>query len=100
VKRAVRISEPATQELAAAVRWYEIGRPGLGGEFFDVVVDLLATLESRSEIGGVVGSEPQTRRALVRRFPYQVVYRLTTTEIVIIAVAHTKRRPGYWKSRN
>lgn len=44
-----------------------------------------------------MGDDPRTRRLLVGRFPYQVVYRLRATEIVIVAVAHLKRRPGYWK---
>jgi len=40
-----------------------------------------------------------TRRILLRRFPYQIVYRLKPDGIVVVAVAHLKRRPGYWKSR-
>ena len=40
-----------------------------------------------------------TRRALLGRFPYFVVYREFSRKIEIIAVAHAKRRPGYWKTR-
>lgn len=40
-----------------------------------------------------------TRRYLLRRYPYLVVYRETSSVIVIIAVAHGKRRPGYWQHR-
>jgi len=36
---------------------------------------------------------------LVQRFPYQVVYRLSAEEIVIVAIAHLKRRPFYWRKR-
>jgi hypothetical protein len=35
----------------------------------------------------------------VSRFPYQIVYRRRPDEIVIVAVAHVKRKPGYWKDR-
>ena len=35
----------------------------------------------------------------VRKFPYKVVYRNQQDGIEIIAVAHGKRRPGYWKGR-
>jgi toxin ParE1/3/4 len=40
-----------------------------------------------------------TRKFLLRRFPYAVVYRITESAIQVIAVAHGRRRPSYWKSR-
>ena len=40
-----------------------------------------------------------TRRYRFRRFPYLLVYHATTEHIVVLAVAHAKRRPGYWKTR-
>jgi plasmid stabilization system protein ParE len=40
-----------------------------------------------------------TRRFLLRRFPYSVIYRIEPAKIVIVAVAHGRRRPGYWKDR-
>jgi toxin ParE1/3/4 len=100
VKRTVRTSEPASEELINAVRWYEGQRPGLGGEFFDAVAEVLTVIERSPEIGSLSRHAPQTRRVLVPRFPYQVVYRLAGAEIVIVAIAHFKRRPGYWRSRS
>lgn len=97
--RALRSSQPASEELAEAVIWYEAQRTGLGAEFFDAILATLALLESHEEAGTPVGDDPRTRRLLVARFPYQVVYRLRPTEIVIVAFAHLKRRPGYWKQR-
>ena len=97
--RPVRSSEPASDEFSEAVRWYEARRPGLGGEFFDEVGAILTRIEANPEIGASISADGQTRRALVDRFPYQVVYRLKPTEIVIVAIAHVKRRPGYWKNR-
>ena len=100
MKRPVRSSEPASDELAEAVRWYETRRGGLGGEFFDAVADTLILIETSPEVGKTISSDGHTRRALIARFPYQVVYRLRPTEIVIVAIAHLKRRPGYWKNRS
>ncbi len=40
-----------------------------------------------------------TRRYLLHRFPYHVVFRERGKAIEVVAVAHVKRRPGYWKSR-
>lgn len=97
--RLLRSCEPASDEFAKAVCWYEARRPGLGGEFFDEVGAILTLIEANPEIGMTISADGQTRRALVGRFPYQVVYRLKSTEIVIVAIAHLKRRPGYWKNR-
>ena len=100
MNRPVRSSEPASDELAEAVRWYESRRAGLGGEFFDAVVATVSLIETNPEIGTTISPDGQTRRVLVARFPYQVVYRLRPTEMVIVAIAHLKRRPGYWKNRS
>jgi len=100
VKRLVRFGEPASNELAEAVRWYETRRAGLGGELFDAVAATLTLIETSPELGQTISTDGQTRRTLVARFPYQVVYRLRPKEIVIVAIAHLKRRPGYWKNRS
>lgn len=39
-----------------------------------------------------------TRRCLLRRFPYAIVFD-TDPEVLVLALSHTKRRPGYWKDR-
>jgi len=40
------------------------------------------------------------RRYALRRFPYNLIYQLTADEVRVIAVAHQRRRPGYWQIRN
>jgi plasmid stabilization system protein ParE len=86
--------------LAAAVRWYESQRLGLGAELFDAVTATIERIEQQAEIGAATYQDPRIRRLLVHRFPYEVVYRLTENEIAIVAIAHLKRRPGYWKHRD
>ena len=98
--RPIRASEPASEEFGEAVRWYEVRRGGLGGEFFDAVTAALSHIETNPEIGMTISADGHTRRLLVARFPYHIVYRLRPTEIVIVAIAHLKRRPGYWKNRS
>ena len=39
------------------------------------------------------------RRYLLRRFPYNIIYQVTAEELRIVAVAHHRRRPGYWANR-
>jgi len=100
VKRRFESLRLASTEFEAAIRWYEERRRGLGAEFYDAVSGTLALIEGQPEIGTVIGGEGSTRRGLVSRFPYQVVYHLSPTHIAIVAVAHLKRRPNYWKNRN
>ena len=40
-----------------------------------------------------------TRRYLLKRYPYSLVYKVYGTEVVVFAVAHARRKPGYWKQR-
>ncbi|MGE4068692.1 MAG: type II toxin-antitoxin system RelE/ParE family toxin [Vicinamibacterales bacterium] len=97
--RPVNIAATASRELAEAVRWYETKRPGLGGEFYDAVVEAIALLQQRPGVGRQVDGPPPYRQMLVERFPYHVVYRERPADLYVVAVAHTKRRPEYWKAR-
>jgi ParE-like toxin of type II ParDE toxin-antitoxin system len=96
----VRTSAPAGTEFSEAVLWYESRRSGLGGEFFDQVVATMSLISANPEIGTAISGDGRTRRILVPRFPYQVVYRLRPSDIVIVAIAHLKRHPGYWANRS
>lgn len=97
--RTLRIDASASEELAAAVRWYDERRPGLGADFFRTVNSAIALIESHPEMGSPLSTDQRTRRLVVQGFPYHVVYRLGPSAIVIVAFAHMKRRPGFWKTR-
>ena len=97
--RRIKNHEFASAEFEAAVRWYEQRRRGLGGEFFDAVSDTVALIAEQPELGALIGGTGSTRRVLVHRFPYLVVYHVAPTRITIAAIAHLKRKPNYWKSR-
>jgi toxin ParE2 len=99
VSRKLRNLRAAREEFAAAVRWFEEQRAGLGAEFYDEVIATTGRLEALPESGSPISPDGLTRRLLLPRFPYQIVYRLTPTDIVVLAVAHLKRRPNYWKDR-
>ncbi|MCX6546000.1 MAG: type II toxin-antitoxin system RelE/ParE family toxin [Acidobacteria bacterium] len=95
----IRTSSPAARELAEAVSWYESRHRGLGVELLEEVAKTIQRLDAAPESGESMSSDQKTRRLLVSRFPYQVIYRLRSHDTVIVALAHAKRRPGYWKSR-
>ena len=94
---ALRISPSASAEFAEAVRWYELKRPGLGGEFFDAVAAAGELIRARPSVGATHG---RTRSWLIPRFPYRLIYRVREHDIYLVAVAHTSRRPEYWKGRD
>ncbi len=101
MRRLLRLGEPAAAELSEAVRWYETRRPGLGGELLEAVARALDMLAESAELGSPVPAvaSGRLRRLMVQRFPYQIIYELRSSEIVVIAIAHLKRHPGYWKTR-
>ena len=95
----VQFAVPASEELAAAIRWYEQRRPGLGAEFHDAVVASVGLIQEHPEIGAARG-RGDARHIVVRRFPFGIVYRIRHDNLYVVAIAHTSRRPGYWKSRS
>ena len=98
----LRILEEAERELREASLYYENRQQGLGTRFLERVQRTLL------EIGGDPQRFPayegkrvarRFRRARGPRFPYVVVFYSRDDEVVIVAVAHTSRRPGYWRNR-
>jgi plasmid stabilization system protein ParE len=97
VARALEYLEEALEEAEAAARWYAERSPTAAAAFSEEID------EAESAIVRLPEAWPPfdhgTRRYLLRRFPFSVVYRVEPERIVIVAVAHGRRRPGYWKSR-
>ena len=96
--RAQRFHPAATRELFDAGAWFEAQRPGLGDRFDDEVGQVLAYIDAAPN-GGTRWRATPASTWRVRTFPFLIVYLVEPEEIVIVAVAHTKRRPGYWLSR-
>ena len=88
--------EASSEALAIHDHYFDVA-PTLA-ENFQVELEL-----SRSVIARTPGTWPQnihgTQRYLMKRFPYFIVYRASSTEIEIIAIAHERQRPGYWADR-
>jgi hypothetical protein len=100
--RAVRLAAEATDELADAAAWYRERRPGLELEFLAEIERLLPLIaRAPASFAGLLDlpAVPRIRRALLPRFPYAVIFMELENEIRVLAVAHVKRRPGYWLSR-
>jgi plasmid stabilization system protein ParE len=98
----VRVEPEAKQELAAAAAWYEERRRGLGLEFveeIDAVLGAIAREPGRFPLYPRVALELGVRRAAARRFPYSIAFIELPRAIRVLAVAHERRRPGYWVGR-
>jgi toxin ParE1/3/4 len=96
VKR-VRFVAPARAEFLAEVIYHKQVAPGQGARFAVAVEE--ATVRALSFPLSGSPSEPNIRRVVVKGFPFSVVYRPEADGIVVFAVAHHARRPGYWRSR-
>jgi len=90
--------DDATLELLAGVSHYEDSRKGWGERFRDSVNSLTDLISSFPKIGARI-SKSGGREFVMTDFPYTVVYLEHDNTIEIIAVAHARRRRGYWKSR-
>jgi plasmid stabilization system protein ParE len=101
LKLPLRIGEEAAAETAAAARWYEAHRPGLGMEFLEALGDAAIRIAEMPRMGSPVRdvTDGAIRRRAVRRFPYHVIYLGLPDRLQILAVAHDRRRPGYWVGR-
>jgi len=86
----------AEAELQDGAAWYDERSPGLGLRF---VVAVHAKADEIAEAPQRWPLAAGTRRVLMGRFPYAVVYREVGEEIEIVAVAHLKRRSAYWSRR-
>lgn len=92
----------ARAELFADVDWYDERENGLG-ERFEVAVRAAvdAALDSPESWAVWPGwdREPLVRSKGVTDFPYRIAYFVHCDHLMVVAVAHAKRRPGYWRER-
>jgi plasmid stabilization system protein ParE len=87
----------ADQELSAAARFYHRQAQGLGSDFLDEVERTEALLVAFPHTGRPLRGA--IRRLGVRRFPFDLIYEVHSDELWILAVAHQRRKPGYWADR-
>lgn len=87
----------AEEEFLEAINYYEDRERGLG---YDFSIEVFATIQNiviYPTAWPVI--EEGVRRCLVHRFPYGVIYNIEQEEILVLAVMHLRRHPGYWKNR-
>ena len=84
-------------ELEQSRAWYENQAKGLGTEFLDEVDRAINLIQQFPNTWSPYCEG--TRRLLLHRFPFAIVYRHDKNKIRLFALMHLRRRPGYWKDR-
>ncbi len=87
----------ALTEYSEAVKFYAERRVELAQAFINAVEDAIFRIVQSPNRWAAVDED--IRRCLTRKFPYGVLYTLEEDHILIVAVMHCSREPGYWKER-
>jgi toxin ParE1/3/4 len=95
--RVVRLFPEAEAEVVESERWYAQRSAQAAQAFISEINAALALIGERPD------TWPRyrrgTRRFVLERFPFSVVYRVEPDAVYVVAVAHAKRRPEYWRRR-
>lgn len=87
----------AQEEVRAAAERYAQESPALAGRFYDEIESVIRAIGEAPQ--RYRAFDPPCRRHFGSTFPYAVIYIEEADRIWIVAVAHFKQRPGYWKDR-
>jgi toxin ParE1/3/4 len=93
----VRFTAQAEQEMISAARYYtREGAADVGSAFIEEIERACRLLQQEPFVGKT--RSESARRLVLRRFPFNLVYRVVADEVQVIAIAHHRRRPGYWRA--
>ncbi|MCA9074465.1 MAG: type II toxin-antitoxin system RelE/ParE family toxin [Planctomycetaceae bacterium] len=98
----LRVLRQAVLDADEAVAWYDQKDPDLGVKFqveLDTVLDRIQESPESEPLLETVTLDVEVRRRRLRRFPYFVAYRILKDEVIVLAVAHESRHPGFWIDR-
>ena len=97
MSRKLIIRPEAEADLTEAFEWYETRVTGLGLEFIRTVDSLFNSIIRNPQAYPIV--HKTARRALTRKFPYEVFFMVDDDRVVIVAVFHARRSPQRWQER-
>lgn len=93
----IELHEIAEEELWEAVDWYDAQKEKLGREFAKELQQTMQIIrENPSQFPKAFKDK---RQAMLRRFPYVVVYEIHGTTVNVLAIFHTSRNPKVWRER-
>lgn len=97
MSRRLIIRPEAEAEMTDAFDWYEDRVPGLGSEFLLCVDAVFCAIQRTPHQYPHV--HKKARRALSRRFPYEIIFVEDDERVVVLSVFHAKRNPKRWMER-
>lgn len=97
MSRLFSIHEVAEAEINKAADFYDLESPGLGSVFIDEIQKAIGKIAEFPEAAPLIRG--RIRKKALIKFPYSLVYSVCQDEIKILAVAHQKKRPFYWRGR-
>ncbi len=97
MSRRFSIHEAAEAEVNEAADFYDLADPGLGNVYLDDVQRAIKDISQYPEMAPIVGGS--LRKKSLQKFPFSLIYSVRPTEIRLLAVAHQKKRPFYWRGR-
>ena len=92
-----RFLPPAEAELREGISYYSSISPELGSRFEQAIAEAVRKAVAHPDRGAP--RSKSTRRWLVRSFPFGVIYRASELEVLIVAIAHQRKKPEYWAGR-
>lgn len=102
MSKSVWLDDEARAEVSIAHARYEAALPGLGEQFADELAALLERVQEHPRAfpyAARVARRFEVRHAVLPRFPFSVFFLELDDAIWVLAVAHQKRKPRYWKKR-
>ncbi len=93
-----RFIRTAFDEHYDSVAFYENRLPDLGADYLAEFESVMTHICNTPNISPKI-AEPDIHKAGLKRFPFHVIYRVMQTQIIVLAVAHQRRRPAFWMGR-
>jgi toxin ParE1/3/4 len=97
VKPELRVHPEARREFNDAIDYYERESPGLGLLFTNEVDTGFARIREYPDAAQEVAK--RARGLMLAKFPYSLIYEIRDDCLVVLAVAHHRKRPYYWRVR-
>ncbi|MES1941661.1 plasmid stabilization system [Salinisphaera sp. T5B8] len=94
----VKLHPGAEDEFVAQVDFYESRQPGLGERFARAIYATFERLIENPGLGKPAGE--RMRQLSLQQFPHSVIYQHGQHGLFVLAIAHQKRRSGYWRNRS
>lgn len=97
--RPFRFHRAAREEVRAATLWYRERSADAARDFAAAVRCAIEGMRVHPDAWPAWRSQAEVRHRVLRRFPFSIVYVLERDVVIVLAVAHHRRRPGYWLDR-